>query len=122
MITRSTRFFLAAAIVGAVGNSLFSAELPWVVVAPDQNGFVLAGHEKPFSPWGFNYDHDQDGRLIEDYWDADWEKVERYVHAMKALGANVVRIHLQLGQFMESTEKPNEHSLARLKKLVALAE
>ena len=27
---------------------------------------------------------------------------------MKKLGANVVRIHLQLGKFMEAADKPNE--------------
>ena len=30
----------------------------------------------PFVPWGFNYDHDETGRLIEDYWDDEWAKVE----------------------------------------------
>ena len=41
---------------------------------------------------------------------------------MKQLGANVVRIHLQLGKFMDGPDKPNEKALDRLGKLVALAE
>ena len=38
---------------------------------------------------------------------------------MKELGANVVRIHLQLGKFMDGPDKPNEKALDRLAKLVA---
>jgi len=41
---------------------------------------------------------------------------------MKQLGANVVRIHLQLGRFMEGPDDPNETSLDRLGRLVELAE
>ena len=41
---------------------------------------------------------------------------------MKELGANVVRVHLQLGSFMDAADKPNEKSLDRLTKLTVLAE
>src|SRR3984893_5480605 len=41
---------------------------------------------------------------------------------MKKLGANVVRIHLQLGKFMDGPDKPNTKALDRLGKLLALAE
>ena len=41
---------------------------------------------------------------------------------MKQLGANVVRIHLQVGKFMTGPEKPNEANLDRLGRLVAMAE
>jgi hypothetical protein len=36
-----------------------------------RKGFVLASSGTPFVPWGFNYDHEERGRLIEDYWDAE---------------------------------------------------
>ena len=62
-------------------------KMPWVVVAQDKKGFVLGPSGKPFSPWGFNYDHDHQGRLLEDYWEAEWAKVERDFQAMKKLGA-----------------------------------
>lgn len=99
-----------------------AAELPWVVVAKDQKGFVLEKQGKAFAPWGFNYDHDEKGRLIEDYWYTEWEKVERDFRSMKKLGANVVRIHLQVGRFLDAAEKPNKKALAQLAKLVTLAE
>src|SRR3954452_3343401 len=41
---------------------------------------------------------------------------------MKGLGANVVRVHLQFGKFMDGPAEPNPRSLERLAKLVALAE
>lgn len=96
--------------------------MPGVVVAKDKKSFVLEPSGKPFTPWGFNYDHDTEGRLIEDYWDKEWDKVKTHFSQMKKLGANVVRIHLQVGKFMDTAEKPNEKALDRLGKLVALAE
>jgi hypothetical protein len=41
---------------------------------------------------------------------------------MKKLGANVVRVHLQLGKFMDGPDQPNAKALDRLGKLLALAE
>ena len=95
------------------------AEMPWVVVAKDKKSFALEPSGKPFVPWGFNYDHDTEGRLIEDYWEKEWDKVEAHFGQMKKLGANVVRIHLQVGKSMERADKPNEKTLDRLDKLVA---
>ncbi len=97
-------------------------ETPWVAVARDGKGFVLDPSGKPFTPWGFNYDHDARGRLIEDYWADEWDAVEGDFREMRQLGANVVRVHLQFGKFMDGPEKPSEESLERLGKLLALAE
>jgi hypothetical protein len=97
-------------------------DMPWVQVGKDKKSFVLEPSGKTFTPWGFNYDHDTQGRLIEDYWDDEWDKVETHFRQMKQLGANVVRIHLQVGKFMEAADKPNAKSLDRLDKLVRLAE
>jgi hypothetical protein len=98
------------------------ATMPFVQIAKDKKGFVLELSGQPFTPWGFNYDHDTEGRLIEDYWEEEWDKVEAHFGQMKKLGANVVRIHLQVGKFMDAADKPNEKALDRLMKLVSLAE
>src|SRR6266851_9664108 len=95
-------------------------EMPWVQVSKDKKEFVLDPSGRPFVPWGFNYDHDEKGRLIEDYWEDEWPTVEAHFGQMKKLGANVVRIHLQLGKFMDASDKANEKALARLGKLLAL--
>src|SRR5690348_5145980 len=41
---------------------------------------------------------------------------------MKKLGANVVRVHLQLAKFMDAPDRPSGKALDRLGKLLALAE
>jgi hypothetical protein len=83
---------------------------------------VLGESGRPFVPWGFNYDHDERGRLIEDYWEGECAKVEEDFAEMKELGANVVRVHLQLGKFMQSADTPNKESLDQLARLLKLAE
>ena len=113
---------LAGISLAFSGGTVRAEDLAWVRVAEDQRGFVLEGRERQFSPWGFNYDHDHAGRLIEDYWETEWDKVERDFRSMKELGANVVRIHLQLGKFLQTEQKPNPDALDRLKKLLELAE
>ena len=113
------KLFLMITLIAWFGIPVYAADLPWVVVAKDQKGFMLETQGKSFTPWGFNYDHDHKGRLIEDYWEAEWEKVERDFRSMKTLGANVVRIHLQLGTFMEGATRPNKKALQQLGKLVA---
>jgi hypothetical protein len=106
----------------AAGRPLDASDMPWVVVSKDKTGFVLEPSGKAFHPWGFNYDHDDSGRLIEDYWDSEWPMVETHFAQMTKLGANVVRIHLQFGKFMDGPDTPNKKSLDRLSALVRLAE
>ena len=106
------------------GSSVLAraGEMPWIEVAEDKKGFVLTPSGHPFVTWGFNYDHDTDGRLLEDYWESEWPAVEAHFDQMKKLGANVIRINLQLGKFMDGPHSANEKSLDRLANLVALAE
>jgi hypothetical protein len=94
----------------------------WIKVSPDKRGFIAASLGKKFTPFGFNYDRDYKFRLLEDYWDTDWQTVVEDFREMKRLGANVVRIHLQFGRFMRAPDRPNEKSLDRLADLVQLAE
>jgi len=96
--------------------------MEWVHVAADGSGFILAPSGRPFVPWGLNYDHDENGRLIEDYWDAEWPKIEEDFREMRALGANVVRVHLQLARFMRGRDEPDPDALERLGRLLRLAE
>jgi len=93
----------------------------FVRVSDDKRGFVL-DDGSPFVAWGFNYDHDEKGRLLEDYWGTEWTKVEEDFREMKDLGANVVRVHLQLARFMRRPDEPNALALERLGRLVELAE
>lgn len=99
-----------------------SKQMEWVKVGKDGKSFVFASSGKAFAPRGFNYDRDHKGRLLEDYWETEWTTIEGDFAEMKALGANVVRIHLQFGRFMLSPDKANEKALDRLERLVSLAE
>lgn len=123
---------LAVAIVFALGgvspsDSFGQGEgtdgrLEPVQVSQDRRGFVLARSRATFVPWGFNYDHDEQGLLLEDYWDKEWDRVVQDFREMKALGANVVRIHLQVGRFFAGPGKIDEVQLRRLRELFRLAE
>jgi hypothetical protein len=109
-------------LLGGLGGRAKADEMPWVAVSKDKTGFCMEPSGRPFVPWGFNYDHDREGRLLEDYWEADWPTVEAHFGQMKKLGANVVRIHLQTGKFLDGPDKPNDKALDRLAKLLRLAE
>jgi hypothetical protein len=105
------------AVVPAPGQPL-----AWIRTSADKTHFVRDGTDTSFVPWGFNYDRDDAGRLLEDYWAGDWATVAEDLREMKSLGVNVVRLHLQLCRFMKSAERPDEKNLARLGQLVRLAE
>jgi Cellulase (glycosyl hydrolase family 5) len=96
--------------------------LEWVRVSDDGTHFVSGDNARRYQPMGFNYDHDPDGRLLEDYWHEEWSRVEEDFREMHRLGANVVRIHLQFGRFMKAPTEPDEKELERLRRLIALAE
>lgn len=96
--------------------------LPWIAVSADRTGFVMTPGGTAFCPRGFNYDRDDSGRLLEDYWETEWSTVEADFAEMKQLGANVVRVHLQFGKFMENASQPRADALRRLTLLLKLAE
>lgn len=117
--------FLAALTVVVLACTVQAGKMKAVRVSSDGGRFVLDGSDlgaPGFTPWGFNYDHDEQGRLLEDYWDAEWPKVEDDFREMKELGANVVRIHLQTGKFMPEPDKANDAALGQLTRLLRLAE
>ena len=51
-----------------LSGHVVAAEMDFIRVADDKRSFVLEKSGREFAPWGFNYDHDEAGRLIEDYW------------------------------------------------------
>jgi Cellulase (glycosyl hydrolase family 5) len=91
-----------------------------IVVAADGRGFELAKSRQAFHPWGMNYGNA--GRLMEDFWETDCETLAGDFRAMKALGANVVRVHLQFAKFMAAPDRPNAAALERFRRMLRLAE
>jgi hypothetical protein len=113
--------------LAAVSSALLAAAptppgLAPIRPSPDRTHFVREGSNEPFVAWGFNYDHDDAGRLLEDYWADEWSTVVADFREMKDLGGNVVRVHLQVARFMDDANRPNEANLERLARLVKLAE
>ncbi len=91
-----------------------------IIVARDGKGFVTVPSGRSFHPWGMNYGNG--GRLIEDFWDTEWDTVRGDFRELKDMGANVVRVSLQYGRFMESAERPDPAAFERLEGLARLAE
>ena len=112
----------ATLLISAVGGAAPAPGPARIRLSPDGGHFVLADSGAEFKPWGVNYDRDAAGRLLEDYWQTEWPKVEKDFAGMKALGANTVRIHLQVGPFMAATNAPNQAALNQLTRLLGLAE
>ncbi len=112
----------SSALAAAPANAPGKRQLEFIRVGADGRHFVRAETGSVFTPWGFNYDHDRAGRLLEDYWQDEWNAVTRHFEQMKALGANTVRVHLQVSKFMKSEQKTRADSLEQLGRLVALAE
>ncbi|MDO8542222.1 MAG: cellulase family glycosylhydrolase [Opitutaceae bacterium] len=95
-------------------------KLERIVVSPDGRGFIRAESKTPFHPWGMNYGNA--GRLMEDFWDEDWETFASDFREMKKLGANVVRVHLQFGKFMAAPARANPAALRQYIRMLRLAE
>jgi len=93
-----------------------------IQVSADGTHFIQTESKQKFTVWGVNYDHDHSGKLLDEYWIDRWDAVVEDFHEIKALGANCVRIHLQIGLFLDAPDQSNEAALAQLKKLVQLAE
>jgi hypothetical protein len=113
---------LALAVVLLTNSVLSAASLEHIRVSDDGSHFVRATSGNRFVVWGVNYDHDETGLLLDEYWFDKWDTVVEDFHEIKALGANCVRIHLQIGKLMKSPDQPNPQALAQLARLVTLAE
>ena len=91
------RFLFVFACVLLVADDVLSRKLERIRVSEDSTHFVSSQSGKRFVVWGVNYDHDSQGRLLDEYWVDEWETVAEDFREIKELGANCVRIHLQFG-------------------------
>ena len=99
-----------------------SSEMEWICLSADGKTLVELSTGKPFLMWGVNYDRDYKMRLLDDYWIEEWDTVVEDFDEMKAMGFNTIRVHLQVGRFMDSPASPNLQALEQLAKLIRLAE
>ncbi len=108
-------FFMAPLAFG-------ESALERVRVSDDGDHFVLTDSGKRFVIWGVNYDRDTNLRLLEEYWIDEWDSVVAHFGQMRNLGANAVRVHLQVASFMDGPDEVNRESLGQLARLIDLAE
>ncbi|MCY2976857.1 MAG: cellulase family glycosylhydrolase [Planctomycetota bacterium] len=113
---------LIIVIVAVAVTPAIAEPLTPIRVSEDGHRFVRGNPPVPWRAWGVNYDHDSSGRLLDEYWIDEWETVVEDFQEIKSLGCNCVRIHLQVGKFMDARDTPNAAALAQLAKLVQLAE
>jgi hypothetical protein len=99
-----------------------AAEMPSIRVSENGDHFVIGDTGARFIVWGVNYDHNTAGELLDEYWIDRWDQVVEDFSEIKQLGANCVRIHLQLGKFVDSPDRINEAALNQFVKLLRLAE
>lgn len=104
----------------APASTTASSRLERIIVDPSRRGFITADSKVPFHPWGVNYGNA--GRLMEDFWQTNWDTVADDFRKVHALGANVVRVHLQVGKFMDGPAAPNQAGLELFARLLRLAE
>jgi hypothetical protein len=116
---RALLLSLLPAIIASVSLG-DAAKLERIVISPDGKEFVGVDSKKPFRPWGVNYGNE--GRLMEDFWDTEWQTIADDFREIREMGGNVVRIHLQFTRFMESADKPNAKAFAQLARMIRLAE
>ncbi len=109
-------------VVLLMTSTVTADQFEHIRVSDDAEHFVRGVSAKRFNIWGVNYDHDGSGRLLDEYWIDEWATVVKDFREIKALKANCVRVHLQLGKFMDSPDTPNAAALTQLGKLVKLAE
>lgn len=97
-------------------------QLELIRVSDDGSHFVGSKTGKRFVIWGVNYDHNDGGQLLEDYWIDRWDEVASDFREIKELGCNVVRIHLQLPKTMKTATEPEQQNLRQIARVVRLAE
>lgn len=108
--------------LASISAMSLAGPLKRIRVSDDGSHFVCGNEGERFVVWGVNYDHNAGGALLEDYWHDDWASVEGDFLELKELGAKVIRIHLQVGRLMKDAGKARPKEVARLRKLVQLAE
>lgn len=123
MIVVSVRPQVAALVVACAIFACRPVEtdgLERIRVSEDGRDLVLEPSGRRFVAWGFNYDHDRSGRLLHRI-ASDWPVVEADFREMRVLGANVVRIFLEMSFIMPEADAADPAALELVDRLIALA-
>ena len=127
VITAVLLFVLGLTTIPMGQASSAASGLP--LVHPQGGDLAVAGQgprsAKRFQAWGFNYGVGDRYRIL-DYFDRPSNRrLQRVVADMRearALGANTLRVYLELGAFMKGPSEPNSRTLDALAALLEGAE
>ena len=114
---------VATSIGGLVASATRSqdAVMPRISVRGDQ---IYAG-SKPFKAWGMNWGFSNHNPVLA-YFDnpsnANFATLRAEIRVARQMGANTMRVFLELGQLMASPTQPREQTLAALQRLLQLAQ
>ncbi len=109
-------------LINSAAHSTKAAAPSRIVIAEDHKHFIYEDNNSRFIPWGFNYlgvfEH-----LAEEDWHtkSGWKQIESDFREMKALGANVVRWHLQFPTYITGPDQADAEQLERLTRVLDLA-
>lgn len=122
-VLRVTAYLVVLCMTGHLGIAETTSELRKSLqpIRILEGRFVLGDTGEPFAPWGFNY-VGVHGKILEEYWEEDWPRLERDFREMRSLGANVVRLHLQVVTYMKSPQQTDKAALKRLRLVLDLAQ
>ena len=122
MHSRSAR--IVSALLSVLAFATCAAPSPALEPVARDGGDLSAGG-RPFQAWGFNYGLGERYPIL-DFFDrptrAGLATVASDMRRARALGANTLRIYLELRAFMRSPSEPNRRALAGLADLLERAE
>ena len=89
------------------------------------HGSELYAGSRPWKAWGFNWgvgDHAPVIAYFDDPTAANFAVLRSELGTARALGANSMRVYLQLGQVMATPTQPRQRTLTALQQLLGLAQ
>jgi hypothetical protein len=112
---------LLALLGTALSPAAAAAEMPRISV----HGSRLYAGARPWRAWGMNWgvgDHAPVVAYFDDPTGAHLSVLRTELQTAKEMGANSMRIYLQLGQVMATPTQPRQRTLTALRRLLALAQ
>lgn len=113
------KFFIFSLLYIGLFTS-YAEELPQLVIDSQKVCFIHKETKEIFVPYGVNYDHDKDFKLIEQFW-TDTKKISKAFSEIKSMGFNIVRIHVQQFILQKGKDEFDDKELSNLDVLIKIA-
>jgi hypothetical protein len=122
---RTLARILTVALLALAVNGSPSAHAATAMPRISAHGNRLYAGSRPWRAWGMNWGMGDHAPVLA-YFDtpsaANLAVLSAELRTARALGANSMRVYLQLGQIMATPTKPRQRTLTALKRLLALAQ